>query len=138
MSSGPRHKVARPAQYTCPGSLISTRRSAFVYVSTASEATGSPATARARANPATPTSSGIVLSGEQAVQSRSGDALQVLAVLDDRTERRRGSLRVEHIAIEFTQCPRPIQRFVNAGRFDQLHAPQRVDSACHLVGERLG
>src|SRR6185312_408743 len=142
MSSGPRHSVARPAQYTCRGSATSTWRSARVYMSTASEATGSPAAARARAKPATPTSGSVVTDirvspGQQSVQPRPGDTLQVLVILDDRAKRGRRGLCVEDIAVEFTQRPRPIQRFGDAGRLDQFHATQRVHSACHLVCERL-
>src|SRR6478672_734277 len=145
MSSGPWHRVARPAQYTCPGTARSTWRSARVYVSTASDTTGSPATARACANPATPMSgsptSGAtdirVSPGQQSVKSGPGDSLQVLVVLDDRTERRGSGLRVENVAIEFTQGPCPIQRLGDAGRLDQFHAAQGVDGVCHLVGQRL-
>src|SRR5690349_13798669 len=104
MSSGPRHSVARPAQYTWRGSARSTSRSARVYVSTASETTGSPATARACAKPATPASSGMSPS-QQSVQPGPGHPLQVLVVLDDGAERRGRGLRVEHVAVEFAQGP---------------------------------
>src|SRR5689334_20524699 len=112
MSSGVRHRVARPTQYTCRGSARSTSRSARVYVSTASDTTGSPAIASACAKPATPTSSAIGDSpGQQSVQPGPGDSLEVLVILDDRAERRRRGLRVENVAIEFAQGPCPVQRF---------------------------
>jgi hypothetical protein len=47
--------------------------------------------------------------GQQSVQPGPGDSLQVLVVLDDRAERRRGGLRVENLAVEFTQGPCPVQ-----------------------------
>src|SRR3954462_5356858 len=136
MSSAERHRVARPAQYTCRGSATSTSRSARVYVARASDTTGNPATASACAKPANPTSSGIS-PGQQSVQPGPGDSLQVLVVLDDRTERRRRGLRVENVAIEFTQRPCPVQGFGHSGRLDQFHATQGVPGAGDLVGEGL-
>ena len=143
MSSGPRHRVARPAQYTCRGSARSTWRSARVYVSTASDATGSPAAARARANPATPTSGSArrPTFASHPASSRSSPALATRSrsswYLTTAPSVRRRGLRVEDVAVEFTQRPCPVQRLGDAGRLDQFHAAQGVHGACHLVGERL-
>src|SRR5579859_7014719 len=128
MSSGRRTSVARPAQYTEARRSTPTRPRELAKVATHPTGTSSPAPRRTRENATAIRSTPVSWSGtalhrgpNQLADAHRSQALLVLPVFQNRSQR-----EVDRVLVEFTPAERgerrcPVNGLRDAGRFVQVH-----------------
>src|SRR5438034_11108807 len=104
--------------------------------------TSNPAWRRTRPNvttwPTTPLAGGNPRLLEQFGERDVADALQVLVVLEHRTERRLDDIGIELAAAEGREGLGPVDRLGDARRLLQVEPPKAMDERGRLEGEPLG